>query len=457
MKADRTDFDKTLRRHMSLFGAPSANQLEASRARIHERLRDNDEPAVSEEIEAPRHRHPWRTRLLLATAAAALVIVIAPWPRAYALKSTPIMRILAFFTKGMIDTSAPLQPVDAPAAAPSSAAGQTPGRETPQPSTATSADRDFDEASIKPCDPDNLPPQPDRARGGGPNSFQLTPGRLRALCITPATLVRTAYGLSPLDLDFAEGGRSLPMDFGNVYGLGQEDGNRVRNAPEWARSERYTIEAVAGTGRSPDAQTLRGPMLQRLLERRFQLQAHIESEQTPAFALAVAKGGLKIKPVKADGCDELPGRAGAPLFYGHPGSVLTPPRNFADVRKGQKPSCGLWTFRDGPNMIFVGGDIPLEALMDSLAFRLGGVRMVNRTNVNDRFNFILEFVLDENTPGPLQARRINMPPQPGESNDVPPAATIFSAIEEQLGLKLERAQVGREFIVIDRIERPSPN
>jgi uncharacterized protein (TIGR03435 family) len=82
--------------------------------------------------------------------------------------------------------------------------------------------------------------------------------------------------------------------------------------------------------------------------------------------------------------------------------------------------------------------------------------VIDRTGLTDRFNYLLEFVLDENTPAPLGARG-NILPQPGESNDVTPAATIFSAIEEQLGLRLERAQAGREFIVIDRIERPAPN
>jgi uncharacterized protein (TIGR03435 family) len=231
----------------------------------------------------------------------------------------------------------------------------------------------------------------------------------------------------------------------------------VRNAPDWATSERYTVEAVAGAGRSPDAQALRGPMLQRLLERRFQLQAHIESEQVPAFALAVARGGLKIKTVTPDACDELPARPGSLLFFGHPGSVLTPPRSFADVRKGQRPSCGMWGGRNGPNQVVVGGDVPLEALMQRLGFALGGVRVVNRSGVTGRFNFILEYVLDENTPGPLQARGLNLPPPPGAANDVPPAATIYSALEEQLGLRLERAHASREFIVIDRIERPAPN
>jgi uncharacterized protein (TIGR03435 family) len=64
----------------------------------------------------------------------------------------------------------------------------------------------------------------------------------------------------------------------------------------------------------------------------------------------------------------------------------------------------------------------------------------------------LEFVLDESTPGlgfELPDRRAEL--------DVPPAATIFSALEEQLGLKLASARAGREFIVIDHVERPSPN
>jgi len=449
MKPDRTELEKMLRRHLNLFGSPSAGQIEASRARVRERLRSDQPALIDAASEMPRHRHGWRTGLLLATAGAALVIVIAPWPRAYALRSTGVMRILAAFTKGMIDTSAPL-PASSGADQSIPPTSAEPGSAAAQPAAA-----DFEAVSVKPCDPDNLPPQPDGARGGGPNSFMLTPGRLRGLCLTTATLVRVAYGYSPLDLDFAE--RRPQLDFGSVYGMGEEDGRRVRGGPDWIKSERYTIEAVTGRGVSPDAHALSGPMLQRLLERRFQLKVHVESEQTPAFALSVAKGGLKITPVTPDACDELPARPGSLLFYGHPGNVLTPPRSFTEVRRGAKPSCGIWGGRNGPNQVIVAGDMPLEALMESLAFRLGGIRVINRTNVKDRFNFILEFVLDENTPGPLRARGLNLPPQPSESNDVPPAETIYSALEAQLGLKLERTQTGREFIVVDRVERPTPN
>src|SRR5262249_5420502 len=181
-----------------------------------------------------------------------------------------VLRILSSFTKGMKDTAAP-----APAVAPAQAAAQP---------------EEFEEASVKQCDPDNLPSQPDGARGGGANSFLLTPGRLRGLCLTVATLVRTAYHYSPLELDFLSDSRAQ-LNLGSVYGLGQEDGRRIRGGPDWIKSERYTIEAVAGRGASPDARTMSGPMLQRLLERRFGLRAHVEIEQAPAFSLTVARSG----------------------------------------------------------------------------------------------------------------------------------------------------------------------
>src|SRR5678816_2838869 len=60
----------------------------------------------------------------------------------------------------------------------------------------------FEEASVRLCDPDHLPDSVEGARGGGPNSFRMTPGRTYALCMTLATLVRTAYGYHPARLGF---------------------------------------------------------------------------------------------------------------------------------------------------------------------------------------------------------------------------------------------------------------
>src|SRR5262245_43626463 len=61
--------------------------------------------------------------------------------------------------------------------------------------------RQFEEASIRSCDPDNVPPAPAGMRGGGANSFQMTPGRTHALCMTLATVIRHAYGYGPAQLE----------------------------------------------------------------------------------------------------------------------------------------------------------------------------------------------------------------------------------------------------------------
>jgi len=344
--------------------------------------------------------------------------------------------IAAAFAQGMANTAAPLAAVAAPQTRVQGLAPTEP---------------EFEVASIRACDPDHLPETPGGGRGGGANSLQMTPGRLRALCMTAATLIRTAYGFGPIDLEFLNGGsRGRAMDFTNVYGLGVEDGRRVRSGPDWMRSEHYTIEAVAVPGQTPSAETMRGPMLQRLLERRLQLKAHVEVEQIPSFALAVSKSGLKIKPVTADACEPT----GPPLPNGAPSGGR---RHLDDVRRGERPSCGLLGERNGPNTVFIGGAVPLEGLTRVLGSRLGGIRVLDRTGTTDRFNFVLEFAVDENAPGLPIERRLDLPPLPGAENDAPLAPTIFTALEDQLGLRLERAQAGREFLVVDHIERPTSN
>jgi uncharacterized protein (TIGR03435 family) len=365
------------------------------------------------------------------------------------------LAILAAFTKGMAETSGPLTPLSKTSGSVQAAPSQTAFVAARGASAqATAAKPEFEEASIRPCNPDNLPPTPPGARGGGANSFQMTPGRTHALCMTLATIIRHAYGYGPANLDFADGGgRGRGLDLNMVYGLGVEDGVRVRGGPDWVRSERYTIDAVAAG--AADAATMSGPMLRALLEKRLQLKTHIETEQVPAFNLTVAKSGLKMKPVTSGACDPLPARPGSPIEDGQPINVLSPPRSFMDVRRGERPSCGLWPQRHGPNMVFVAGDVPVSRLTGLLGFRLGAVRVLDKTGLTDRFNFVMEFVLDENVPGPgVPGAELPAPPQPA---DVPRAATIFTALEEQLGLRLEPARAPRDFIVIDRVERPSPN
>ena len=184
-------------------------------------------------------------------------------------------------------------------------------------------------------------------------------------------------------------------------------------------------------------------MLRALLERRFQLKIHIDTEQVPAFALTVAKGGLKIKPTKEGECEKPPAPTpGVP-------TLLRPP-TADDVRRGVKPWCSFFGNRNGPNEVFVAGGSTLGTL--TLLGGQLGAKVLDKTGITDKFNFILEYVRDENTPGPLSRT-----PQDAEPSDIPRAGTIFTALEEQLGLRLEPAKAPREFIVIDHVERLSPN
>jgi len=64
-----------------------------------------------------------------------------------------------------------------------------------------------------------------------------------------------------MQLDFNDDGRRLGMQLDMVYGVGDEDGQRVRGGPDWLRSERYTIEAVVGSGRASSTEAMSGPVM----------------------------------------------------------------------------------------------------------------------------------------------------------------------------------------------------
>ena len=362
--------------------------------------------------------------------------------------------ILASFMKNMTATSVPLTPLrDTPPAV------QAQGAQ----SAAAAAGPSFEETSIRQCDPDNLPPSPIGARGGGANSLLMTPGHLYAQCMTLATLIRTAFEYGPVELELMSGnenGRRREgggIRFDAVFGLGVEDGGRVRGGPNWIRNDRYTIEAV-GDGKAT-AEMMRGPMFRDLLERRFQLKAHIEAEQMPGYALVVAPGGLKITPFQEGDCVPLADVSDAikseRARRGWTGPILI--REAAHF--GIKPNCGVYGETNGPNYHFELVGSPPGQIAGFIGRSLG-VRVINRTNITERFIYSWDFGIDEQTPGVLndltQVKTWN--PKPGWDSPmtIPKAPSIFTAVE-QLGLKLEPIRVPREFIVIDRVERPSPN
>jgi uncharacterized protein (TIGR03435 family) len=316
------------------------------------------------------------------------------------------------------------------------------------PRTSSASDKpQFEEASIRSCEQNFQAPE--GMRGGGSNSLRLSPRRLDALCMTVATLIRTAYRrLENNEVVPTTSGE--PFSLNQTYGLGVEDGTRVRGGPEWMHLEKYAISAVAQGPR--DAETLGGPMLLALLERRFQLRLHLESEEIPVWALGIAKGGLKMKPADPGSCFKRP--------------LIRDEETWLRVEKerGMKTPCSGSI--DGAPIVkhvAVGGTLPelatalsraslkFESFGGPLSSTLGGLLVLDKTGIPDKtiFNYVLEYG------GDLDAfAKMGLPPGDPTTLRGP---TVFDALEQQLGLKLERGKGTREFIVIDHIEKPSPN
>jgi uncharacterized protein (TIGR03435 family) len=177
-----------------------------------------------------------------------------------------------------------------------------------------------------------------------------------------------------------------------------------------------------------------GPMLQTLLEERFQLTTHREARELPVYTLTVTKGGLKVQALK---------EACAPPDMA---VMMAPPA------PGQKPPnfCGSARMqRKGQTMIL---DLHATSMTD-LANRFSvslDRTVIDKTGVEGIFDLHLEFGLDETTPGFPPARG-----GPAASDDAP-GPSIFTAVQG-LGLKLESAKGPVEFLVIDHVEKPDQN
>ena len=176
-------------------------------------------------------------------------------------------------------------------------------------------------------------------------------------------------------------------------------------------------------------------MLQSLLEDRFQLKMHRDTEQIPMYALTVAKGGLKIKPAKEGEC-------------------VDPATGFHRIGLNDKPYCGWMGWpSNGPNRGVMGGNVALSRLAEILSDFTLDRHVIDRTGIADKFNIRLEYAPDENTPcsGPGDRCTVDT------TSDIPLGSSIFGALEQQLGLKLESIKGPHGFFVVDRVEKPSEN
>ena len=289
----------------------------------------------------------------------------------------------------------------------------------------------WEAVSIKPCNAESVP-NVAGARGinGVGENFTLSPGRLSTQCMRLWVL---------MNLSYVRNGEPLL----NSEGLERE---KLIKGPDWIYSsklsDRYSIEAKAeGT---PDRMTMLGPMLQALLEDRFQLKTHREVEDVPMYALTVAKGGLKIKPINEADCPEDDHAGGEKWLDA--------------VRRGEKGFCWfVYGQQAGPGtMGWAFGGHTMSGFSGIIS-RWVRKPVVDQTGVTGRFRIYLE-VADNVGGPPLPLDAVPGAAEIGQPPAAPLGPDVFTALQEQLGLKLVDGPKGpHQFIVIDRVERPSEN
>jgi uncharacterized protein (TIGR03435 family) len=263
----------------------------------------------------------------------------------------------------------------------------------------------FSVASIKPCK--NVFGSDDGGVGrGAVRPIEVDPGRIRINCLPLDNIIMQAY------IVYADGQTRVPVPMGEQW---------VRGGPGWIASA-YSIDAKPEGAQT--AAMMLGPMLQALLEDRFQLRIHRENKDMRAYALIVANGGPKLKPTEPGSCTPVDGTQG-------PRPPLLP---------GQPPRCGgASAGRDGLLRAY---GLSMANLCRILTSQLSR-RVVDKTNITGVFDVQIDMHFDK----------------PTDDSDLPtrdPAASFQDDLQK-LGLRLEPFKDTTGFIVIDHVQRSSEN
>ena len=188
------------------------------------------------------------------------------------------------------------------------------------------------------------------------------------------------------------------------------DNRQVIGVPKPLESERYDVVGKAEKRLTPADQDEARRMLQALLSDRFQLQFHRETREMPVYVLTVAKGGPRMKPrTEGDG-----GAAPSMLFRG----ANVPGRN-----------------------------VPVSSLAEGLQKLVLDRPIIDKTGLTGNFDFDLSWQPDDAQFG---GRGGLLPKDPDKPD-------IFTAMQEQLGLKLNAQNGEASVVVVDKVEKPSEN
>lgn len=218
----------------------------------------------------------------------------------------------------------------------------------------------------------------------------------------------------------------------NAYGV--ED-YQISGVPDWISSELYDVEAKFGNATIEEVQKLsskdrirtRQDMLQALLADRFSLTIHSETKDVQGYMLVVAKNGPKLQQAKQSD------------------SAFSQPKDNASMAIGT----ALAQVRGQGTSL-----LTLARMLTTYLRR----PVLDNTRLTARYDFTLLWTPDQTQPRPPGMEDT----AGGAPNGVPVAdpaggPSLFTAIQEQLGLKLESGKAPIELLIIDRVERPSGN
>ena len=221
----------------------------------------------------------------------------------------------------------------------------------------------------------------------------------------------TSDGISLMNL-------SLANVIASAYGIQQY---LISGGPSWINSTGFDLDAKVA---APDVETFkklspaqRRLMLQKLLADRFHLAVHTETKTLPVYDLVVAaSGGPKFKAAAPD----------------------PPPPADADPSDPPKPR-GMLSF--GPGMLNL-QDMPFSSFVTQLSAAVNRT-VIDKTGLTGKYDISLKWTPD------------NQPPSDKSSDEQVPG--LFTALQEQLGLKLDSAKGPVQTLVIDHVEMPSAN
>jgi len=244
--------------------------------------------------------------------------------------------------------------------------------------------------------------------------------------VRPTDPNNSERGLMMSDDKFEAQGQTLRRMIVFAYGLNMGSGEQVVGGPSWvgsalfdvqAKEDEETVARLKTMSGNDGADVVRG-MVRELLAERFRLTIHRETRELPVYAMTVARGGLKMTVMAPD----------AP--------------NPNDAESAKKPRASGIQQNGIGELQGINVTAGILATVLGRQPEIGGRLVQDRTGLTGRYNFTLKWA-----------------PDAGMNGDRTEGAgvSLFTALQEQLGLKLEATKGPVDVVVIDSVEMPTGN